>query len=67
MKLGPGALRRAITRLAERGLIEPLGTDDGRRRLAPGSPAGFGRAGRGAGGHARVARAGLLRLGLDPA
>ena len=29
--LGPGALYGAITRLEERGLIEPLGTDDRRR------------------------------------
>src|SRR5436853_2882918 len=29
--LGPGALYGAITRLAERGLIEPLGSDDRRR------------------------------------
>ena len=29
--LGPGALYGAITRLEERGLIEPLGSDDRRR------------------------------------
>ena len=29
--LGPGALYGAITRLEERGLIEPLGADDRRR------------------------------------
>jgi DNA-binding PadR family transcriptional regulator len=31
VKLGPGALYGAITRLEERGLIEPLETDDRRR------------------------------------
>ena len=31
VKLGPGALYGAITRLVERGLIEPLGGDDRRR------------------------------------
>lgn len=42
VSLGPGALYGAITRLEERGLIEPLKTDDRRRpyRLtAPGSAA----------------------------
>jgi DNA-binding PadR family transcriptional regulator len=31
VKLGPGALYGAITRLEERGLIEPLGSDERRR------------------------------------
>lgn len=31
VKLGPGALYGAITRLEERGLIEPLKSDDRRR------------------------------------
>ena len=31
VRLGPGALYGAITRLEERGLIEPLDTDDRRR------------------------------------
>jgi len=31
VKLGPGALYGAITRLVERGLIEPLGSADRRR------------------------------------
>ena len=31
VRLGPGALYGAITRLEERGLIEPLGTEDRRR------------------------------------
>src|ERR1700677_4424140 len=31
VKLGPGALYGALTRMAERGLIEPLGSDDRRR------------------------------------
>jgi DNA-binding PadR family transcriptional regulator len=31
VKLGPGALYGAITRLEERGLIEPLASDDRRR------------------------------------
>ena len=37
VKLGPGALYGAITRLVERGLIEPLGGDDRRRpyRITP--------------------------------
>src|SRR6478609_3557274 len=35
VRLGPGALYGAITRLAERGLIEPFGSDDDRRRPYP--------------------------------
>jgi DNA-binding PadR family transcriptional regulator len=37
VRLGPGALYGAITRLVERGLIEPLGSDDRRRpyRITP--------------------------------
>ena len=64
VKLGPGALYGAITRLEERGLIEPLDSDDRRRpyRIA------------GAGSTAlaetladmrRVAAAGLARLRLQ--
>jgi DNA-binding PadR family transcriptional regulator len=42
VRLGPGALYGAITRLEERGLIEPLESDDRRRPYritAPGSQA----------------------------
>ncbi len=37
VSIGPGALYGAITRLEERGLIEPLGADDRRRpyRITP--------------------------------
>jgi DNA-binding PadR family transcriptional regulator len=37
VKLGPGALYGAITRLEERGLIQPLDSDDRRRpyRITP--------------------------------
>jgi hypothetical protein len=37
VRLGPGALYGAITRLVEHGLIEPLGSDDRRRpyRITP--------------------------------
>src|SRR4029079_7085124 len=53
VRLGPGALYGAITRLAERGLIEPFGSDDDRRRpyriTPPGSaPLAAARADRGA-------------------
>ena len=66
VKLGPGALYGAITRLVERGLIEPLGDDDRRRpyRITPPGSAAL------AGALAdlrRVTSAGLARLGLDPA
>ena len=62
--LGPGALYGAITRLEERGLIEPLPGDDRRRpyRITPAGSAAL------AGALAdmrRIARTGLSRLGLD--
>jgi DNA-binding PadR family transcriptional regulator len=64
VKLGPGALYGAITRLEERGLIEPLGTDDRRR------PYKITRAGSAALAGAladmrRVASTGLTRLRLQ--
>jgi DNA-binding PadR family transcriptional regulator len=62
--LGPGALYGAITRLDERGLIEPLPGDDRRRpyRITAAGSAAL------AGALAdmrRIARTGLARLGLD--
>jgi DNA-binding PadR family transcriptional regulator len=66
VKLGPGALYGAITRLAERGLIEPLGSDD-RRRPYQITPPGSAALAEALADIRRVARAGLTRLGLDPA
>jgi DNA-binding PadR family transcriptional regulator len=63
VKLGPGALYGAITRLEERGLIEPLGSDDRRRPYritARGSAALAGALA----DMRRVANTGLARLGL---
>ena len=62
--LGPGALYGAITRLDERGLIEPLPGDDRRRpyRITAAGSAAL------AGALAdmrRIAYTGLTRLGLD--
>lgn len=64
VRLGPGALYGAISRLEERGLIAPIDSDDRRRpyRITP--------AGRAALGEAivemrRVADAGASRLGLN--
>src|ERR1700722_790240 len=66
VRLGPGALYGAITRLVERGLIEPIGSDERRRpyRITPPCSAAL------AGALAdmrRVTRTGVARLGLDPA
>jgi DNA-binding PadR family transcriptional regulator len=66
VKLGPGALYGAITRLVERGLIEPTGSDDRRRpyRITPPGAAALAEA---LAEIRRVANTGLARLGLDPA
>jgi len=64
VKLGPGALYGAITRLEERGLIEPLGSDDRRRPYRITSSGSAALAGALA-DMRRVAKAGLARLGLD--
>src|ERR1700685_1536297 len=60
VRLGPGALYGAITRLVERGLIEPLGSDDPR-------PPGSAALAETLADLRRVTRAGVARLGLDPA
>src|SRR5580700_173167 len=64
--LGPGALYGAITRLEERGLIEPLGSDDRRRpyRITPPGSAALAEA---LADLRRVTSTGLARLRLDPA
>jgi DNA-binding PadR family transcriptional regulator len=64
VKLGPGALYGAITRLEERGLIEPIDSDDRRRpyRITAAGSAAL------AGALAdlrRVTSAGLARLRLQ--
>jgi DNA-binding PadR family transcriptional regulator len=61
--LGPGALYGAITRLEERGLIEPLPGDDRRRpyRITPAGSAALATA---LADMRRIANAGLVRLGL---
>jgi DNA-binding PadR family transcriptional regulator len=66
VRLGPGALYGAITRLVERGLIEPLGSDDRRRpyRITPPGSAALAEA---LADMRRVTSAGVARLGLDPA
>ena len=66
VKLGPGALYGAITRVVERGLIEPLGSDDRRRpyRITPPGTAALAEA---LTDMRRVTNAGLARLRLDPA
>ena len=65
-KLGPGTLYGALSRLDERGLIEPLGSDDRRRPYQITPPGSAALAGALA-DMRRVTRAGLARLGLDPA
>ena len=64
VRLGPGALYGAITRLVERGLIEPLGSDDRRRpyRITPAGSAALAEA---LADMRRVTRTGLARLRLD--
>lgn len=61
--LGPGALYGAITRLEERGLIEPLGSDDRRRpyRITAAGSAALTRA---VTDMRRIADVGASRLGL---
>jgi DNA-binding PadR family transcriptional regulator len=63
IKLGPGALYGAITRLEERGLIEPTGAEERRRpyRLTPSGAAALADAVRDMG---RIADIGKSRLGL---
>ena len=62
--LGPGALYGAITRLDERGLIEPLPGDDRRRPYRITSAGSAALAGALA-DMRRIAHTGLIRLGLD--
>ena len=67
--LGPGALYGAITRLEERGLIEPLASED-RRRPYRITATGSAELARALGDMRRIASTGtarLGRLGLDPA
>jgi DNA-binding PadR family transcriptional regulator len=67
--LGPGALYGAITRLEERGLIEPLASED-RRRPYQITAAGSAELAVALADLRRIANAGttrLRRLGLDPA
>ena len=63
--LGPGALYGAITRLEERGLIEPLATDDRRRpyRITASGSAALAAA---VADMRRIADVGATRLGLSP-
>jgi DNA-binding PadR family transcriptional regulator len=63
--LGPGALYGAITRLDERGLIEPLEAEDRRRpyRITAAGSAALANAVR---DMQRVADVGAARLGLLP-
>jgi DNA-binding PadR family transcriptional regulator len=60
--LGPGALYGAITRLEQRGLIEPLGNDD-RRRPYKITPAGASALSEAVRDMRRIADVGILRLG----
>ena len=66
VRLGPGALYGAITRLVERGLIEPLAGDDRRRpyRITPPGATALAEA---LADMRRVTSTGVARLGLDPA
>jgi DNA-binding PadR family transcriptional regulator len=63
--LGPGALYGAITRLEERGLIEPLASDDRRRpyRITSAGSAALAEA---VADMRRIADVGATRLGLTP-
>jgi DNA-binding PadR family transcriptional regulator len=63
VKLGPGALYGAITRLEERGLIEPLGSEERRRpyRITPAGSAALAEAVR---DMRRIVDVGTARLGL---
>jgi DNA-binding PadR family transcriptional regulator len=65
VRLGPGSLYGAITRLEERGLIEPLPSDDRRRpyRLTAAGRAELAVVMESMG---RVVRTGTSRLGLPP-
>jgi len=63
--LGPGALYGAITRLEERGLIEPLASEDRRRpyRITAAGSAALAEA---VADMRRIADVGAARLGLVP-
>lgn len=65
VRLGPGALYGAITRLEERGLIEPLASEDRRRpyRLTPTGAAALAQT---VADMRRIADVGASRLGLTP-
>ena len=65
VRLGPGALYGAITRLVERGLIEPLGGDD-RRRPYQITPAGREQLRARLLQASRVAEVGLRRISAVP-
>ena len=62
VRLGPGALYGAITRLEERGLIEPLASRD-RRRPYRITPAGTATLGQAVADMRRLADVGAARLG----
>jgi DNA-binding PadR family transcriptional regulator len=64
VSLGPGTLYGAITRLEERGLIEPLETDD-RRRPYRITPTGTAELAQAVTDMRRIADVGALRLGLN--
>jgi DNA-binding PadR family transcriptional regulator len=64
VKLGPGTLYGAITRLEERGLIEPLGEEE-RRRPYRLTAAGEAQLAEAAQAMAAIAREGAVRLGLQ--
>ena len=64
VRLGPGSLYGAITRLEERGLIEPLPADDRRRPYAITS-AGRAQLAGAVQSMARVVATGSSRLGLS--
>ena len=69
VRLGPGTLYGAITRLEERGLIEPLASDDRRRpyRITATGSAELADALADLRRIANTGTARLGRLGLDPA